>query len=50
MATYTPTITFSLGLRMDETTTETTLTVPVVTLTQVKAPYQVEIVDVIGSP
>lgn len=50
MSTYTPSITFNIGLRMDDSTTETTLTVPVVTLTQVKEPYQVVITDIVGSP
>jgi hypothetical protein len=49
MATYTPTITFDLGMRMDPTTSETRVTMPVITLTQVKAAYQVDLTEVTGS-
>lgn len=49
MTTYNLAATFTVGIRHDPTTVSSTLEIPIVTLTQVKAPYVIDLVEVSGT-
>ncbi len=49
MSTYNLSVTFQLGVRMDSDTTSSILAIPLITLTQVKEPLRIDLIEVSGT-